>query len=127
LERKRKTRRYNMKRFGLSLVLIMLIPAVASAHGYIRSVSPAKDSVVAEPPERVTMKFGSAMERMFSKLAVFGPAGEKVSKKTVFSEDNSAMEVELEEGLGAGKYTVRWKGMSKDGHSQKGSFSFSVK
>jgi methionine-rich copper-binding protein CopC len=73
------------------------------------------------------MKFGSAMERMLSKLEVFGPAGENISKKTVFSEDNSVMEVELEEGLGAGKYTVRWKGISKDGHVQKGTFSFSVK
>jgi methionine-rich copper-binding protein CopC len=116
-----------MKRFGLSLLLLMLIPAVASTHGYVRSVSPAKDSVVAEQPAQVTMKFGSAMERMFSKLEVFGPAGEKVSKKTVFSEDNSVMEVELDEGLGAGKYTVQWKGMSKDGHAQKGSFSFTVK
>jgi methionine-rich copper-binding protein CopC len=116
-----------MKRFGLSLLLLMLIPAVASTHGYVRSVSPAKDSVVAEQPAQVTMKFGSAMERMFSKLEVFGPAGEKVSKKTVFSEDNSVMEVELDEGLGAGKYDVRWKGMSKDGHAQKGSFSFTVK
>jgi methionine-rich copper-binding protein CopC len=115
-----------MKRFGLSLLLLMLIPAVASAHGYIRSVSPEKDSVVAEPPAKVTMKFGSAMERMFSKLEVFGPAGKKVSKKSVFSEDNSVMEVELEQGLGPGKYNVKWKTMSKDGHTQKGTFSFSV-
>jgi methionine-rich copper-binding protein CopC len=72
------------------------------------------------------MKFGSAMERMFSKLEVFGPAGEKVSKKTVFPEDNSVMEVDLEQGLGPGKYNVKWKTMSKDGHTQKGTFSFSV-
>jgi methionine-rich copper-binding protein CopC len=72
------------------------------------------------------MTFGNSIEPIFSKLEVFGPAGEKVSKKTLFSEDNSVMEVELEEGLGAGKYTVQWKGMSKDGHVQKGTFSFSV-
>jgi methionine-rich copper-binding protein CopC len=36
------------------------------------------------------------------------------------------MEVELKEGLGSGKYNVKWKTMSKDGHTQKGTFSFSV-
>jgi methionine-rich copper-binding protein CopC len=88
-----------MKRYGWSLLLLLLIPAVASAHGYIRSVSPEKGSVVDEPPAKVTMKFGSSMERMFSKIEVFGPAGEIVSKKSVFSEDNSVMEVELKEGI----------------------------
>jgi methionine-rich copper-binding protein CopC len=106
-----------MKRYGWSLLLLLLIPAVASAHGYIRSVSPEKGSVVDEPPAKVTMKFGSSMERMFSKIEVL----------SVFSEDNSVMEVELKEGLGSGKYNVKWKTMSKDGHTQKGNFSFTVK
>jgi hypothetical protein len=34
--------------------------------------------------------------------------------------------VTLKSGLGAGSYTISWKNMSADGHSEEGSLSFSV-
>jgi methionine-rich copper-binding protein CopC len=115
-----------MKRLGIFLVFLV-IPALVSAHVYIRSVEPQEDAALAEAPKTVKMMFIGSLEPAFSKIEVFDAEGGKISKKPAFSEYNSIMEVELDEELGSGTYTVKWKCMSKDGHSQKGSFSFSVK
>jgi methionine-rich copper-binding protein CopC len=115
-----------MKRLGIFLVFLV-IPALVSAHVYIRSVEPQEDASLAEAPKTVKMMFIGSLEPAFSNIEVFDAEGEKISRKPAFSEYNSIMEVELDEELGSGTYTVKWKCMSKDGHSQKGSFSFSVK
>jgi methionine-rich copper-binding protein CopC len=114
-----------MKRLAIVLMLLA-VPALVSAHVYIRSVEPQEDASLAEAPKMVKMMFIGSLEPAFSKIEVFDAEGEKISKKPAFSEYNSIMEVELDEGLDSGTYTVKWKCMSLDGHSQKGSFSFSV-
>ena len=114
-----------MKRLGI-LIVFLAIPALASAHVYIRSVEPQEDATLTDAPKIVKMMFIGSLEPAFSKIEVFDPEGKKISKKPAFSEYNSIMEVELDEGLGSGTYTVKWKCMSLDGHSQKGSFSFTV-
>ncbi len=99
----------------------------ADAHIYVLESSPAPDSTVDEPPKNVTITLVGSVEPAFSKIDVFNSDGEKVSGKTTFKEDDTVMETELKENLPPGKYTVKWKFMSLDGHLQKKEFVFYIK
>jgi len=50
------------------------------------------------------------------------PAGDLVQDK----EDDTAFSVPFSEALGAGAYTVSWRGMGDDGHVVRGDFTFTV-
>jgi methionine-rich copper-binding protein CopC len=92
-------------------------------------MEPPEGAVVqaADAPRKVTMSFVGSLETAFSGIEVLDGGGKKVSGKTVFTESDSVMEVELKGGLTPGEYTVQWRCMSLDGHSQKGSYTFTVK
>lgn len=117
-----------MKRLCI-LVILLAVPSMLHAHVYIRSVEPAEGAVLSgdDAPGKVTMSFVGSLETAFSGIEVFDGEGKKVSGKTVFSESDSVMEVELDGPLPPGEYTVKWRCMSLDGHSQKGSYTFTVK
>lgn len=114
-----------MKRLAVLLALL-LMPALAYAHVYLRSTEPAEGAVLDKAPQKVSVTFVGSVETAFSKVEVFAPDGEKVSDKTSFHESDSVMEVGLKEELPAGVYTVKWHCVSLDGHSQKGLFKFTV-
>jgi methionine-rich copper-binding protein CopC len=90
--------------------------------------SPEKNAVLESSPLKITITFLGSVETVFSKIKVFDGGGKKVSKKKMnFSEDDTVMEVDLEENLKPGKYTVKWTCMSLDGHKQTGEYTFTIK
>jgi methionine-rich copper-binding protein CopC len=105
---------------------LWLVPALAFAHVGMLNSNPAKNGILSSPPEKVTIKMAGKVEPAFSKIEVFNPENKKVSKKTLFLKENQVMETELKGKLPTGVYTVKWKGMSVDGHSIKGEFNFTV-
>ena len=108
------------------MVSLMLIPALVTAHTYVKRSVPAANSVIYGSPETVTITFVNPMEPVFSKIEVFDRNGKKVSKKTKFSQKNTVMESNLDRELSAGQYTVKWMCMSLDGHKKSGKYTFRV-
>ncbi|RMG74068.1 MAG: hypothetical protein D6710_02150 [Nitrospirae bacterium] len=111
---------------AILILFFGLIPSV-SAHVYMLQCSPEPGSTVEKSPDRISITFVGSVEPAFSKIEVFNEKGEKVSGKTLFKEDDTIMEVELKKNLPPGKYTVKWKCMSLDGHMQKKEFIFFIK
>jgi methionine-rich copper-binding protein CopC len=113
----------------LSIVLIfslISVPALVTAHTYVKRFVPAKNSVIYGSPETVTITFVKPMEQMFSKIEVFDRNGKKVSQKTTFSQKNTVMESDLDKDLSEGQYTVKWTCMSLDGHKKSGKYTFRI-
>jgi methionine-rich copper-binding protein CopC len=108
-------------------LLFILIPALAFSHVYLFECDPAQEAVLTAPPEKVRITFVGSLEPVFSKIEVFSPNKEKVSKKTKFFEDDTIMEVALQPNLEKGTYTVKWTCMSLDSHKQTGEYSFTIK
>ncbi len=116
-----------MSRLISYIFLLLLIPAMAYPHVYLLECSPEQDSVLKTSPEKVRITFVGNIEPFFSKIEVFDQNGKKASKKKMkFFEDNTIMEVELQDNLEPGKYTVKWKCMSLDGHKQTGEYTFTI-
>ena len=116
-----------MKPLVVFIALLIMFPTAVSAHVHMLESSPKQDAVVTSPPGRVRITFSNSAEPTFSTVTVVDSSGKTVSGKTQFLEDNTVMETELLKNLAPGKYTVKWKCVSSDGHKQTGSYTFTVK
>ncbi len=118
-----------MKKLSLTIILLLIIPSLAYSHVSLTEMTPGKDTVLSEQPEKITLKFNGLLEHSISKIAVYNQQGNRVSKDTQLNdtEHASIMEADLISGLNDGEYTVKWKCMSTDGHGQMGSYKFSIK
>jgi copper transport protein len=118
-----------MKKLPLTIILLLIIPSLAYSHGFLKEMTPGKDSVLGEAPEKVTLEFNGLLEHAFSGIEVYDRQGNRVSKDTQLTDmkHSTIMEADLISGLSDGEYTVKWKCMSKDGHGQMGGYKFSIK
>lgn len=117
-----------MKNLIPALLIILLIPFFASAHVRVLSVEPADKAVLETAPLKVRITFLGSIEPPFSKIEVLDKDGKKVSKEDMSClENDTVMEVGMQEKLPSGVYTVKWSCMSMDGHKQKGQFTFTIK
>jgi len=109
------------------IALLIMFPSSVSAHVHMHECSPKQGSVVTTPPGKVRITFSNSVEPIFSRVTVIDSSGTTVSEKTQFLEDNTVMETDLLKDLAPGKYTVKWKCVSLDGHKQTGSYTFTIK
>jgi methionine-rich copper-binding protein CopC len=113
-------------------LLLVAIPAIASAHAELASSTPAAGANLDSPPTKVTLTFsGDAngeLDPSGSSFTVTDAAGKNlatgqvdlsVADRNVMTADVSISE--------PGVYTVKWTSKSSDGASLSGSFSFGYK
>lgn len=106
------------------LLALALSPAEAQAHAKLTRSSPEAGAKLAEPPAAVELWFTDELERSFGSIEVKDANGRRVDAGEVSHGDKSAR-VGLKE-LENGRYRVVWRVLSKDGHTIKGRFSFTV-
>ena len=118
-----------MKKINFILMLLLLVPQIVYPHAYLMETQPEEGAVLSKPPQIVTLQFLGTLEHVFFGIEVFDKEGAKISSKPLLkdTEDGSVIEAELTGELESGEYTVKWHGMSKDGHRQKGTFLFTIK
>jgi methionine-rich copper-binding protein CopC len=91
--------------------------------------SPAKDSTVAASPKEIRLWFSQSPELAATQVKVTDAAegAVKLGKLQRGSKTDEALVIAPLMGtLGAGRYTVSWRTMSRDGHVVKGDFAFTV-
>ncbi len=115
------------RRIGVALGLLLL-PAAAQAHAVLVRSSPARHAVLSHPPARVELWFNERLEPAYSSVSVTDAAGAHVDFRdvTVGPDDPRRLTVSLPP-LGPGRYAVRFRVLSVDGHVVEASFPFSVK
>ena len=105
-----------------------LSPAAAPAHSLLVRSEPGRNAAMTRAPERVKLWFGERIEPAYAKLSVWSEAGEQVDAgdAAVAPDDPALLSVSIP-GLGPGRYTVRFRVLSVDGHVVESSFAFTVK
>lgn len=102
----------------------------ASAHAALESTNPAKSAVVNKATSQVSMIFGEAILVLKGKnpnsISVTNPQGKIVSTGRAKISGMQISEA-LKTPLSAGKYTVKYRVVSGDGHVVTGSYNFTVK
>ena len=102
----------------------------AFAHAALESTTPAKGAVVAQSTNKVMMQFGEELLVLEGKspnsIIVSDSHGKKVSTGRV-TVSGAKISNALKAPLNPGKYTVKYRVVSADGHVVSGSYSFTVK
>jgi methionine-rich copper-binding protein CopC len=111
---------------GLALLCLLAVPAAAGAHALVLESSPRAGEALGEPPARVLLRFNSRIEKRLSIVTITGPAGRPVPLPVAAPDPApDRLSVTLPP-LGPGRYIVRWKVLSADGHVSQGALRFSV-
>ena len=111
-----------------ALLSVLLWPAAAVAHAFLVKSAPAPRAILNHPPARVELWFNERLESAYSTLSVETAAGVPVDRGdvTVGPDDPRKLSVALP-ALASGRYVVRYRALSVDGHLVESSFVFSVK
>jgi copper resistance protein C len=117
-------RRLVLAAFGALLAL----PGPSHSHSLLARSQPGQRTTVACPPERVQMWFSERLEPAYATASVWNEAGEQVDggDATVDQDDPVLLSVSTP-NLGPGRYTVRFRVLSVDGHVVESSYTFTVK
>jgi len=117
-----------VRALALGAALVLALPAAGGAHAVLVKSSPARRAVLSHPPARVELWFNERIEPAYSGLTVVSAAGERVDHGdvSVGPDDPRRLSVTLS-ALEPGRYVVRFRVVSVDGHVVESSFEFSVK
>lgn len=109
----------------LLLLLLLLTPAdEAVAHASLRASSPPDGASLAEPPERIELRFSEPVVPL--SLALERAEGATVAARLEREGDGSRLLLVPVEALDRGAYLVRWRVVSIDGHPVAGRLAFAI-
>ena len=127
------SRRLSLRRLAgagmLALVMSVGLPSgTALAHAMLVKAEPARRAALTRAPSQVRLWFNEEIEKDYASLAVQDAAKATVTeiKPHVAADDPKSIVLPLPE-LEAGKYTVKFRVLSVDGHVVDSSYDFTVK
>ena len=110
---------------GFVLAPIGLV-TTAQAHSFLVEATPSSKDHVASSPKTVKLRFGGGVEPAYSKLTIEGADGVVLAEGAIgVPEKDRELSVNAPE-LVPGKYIVRYRVLSKDGHIVEGNYEFTV-
>ena len=121
-----------MTRGGLAVVAALLASALAGpaadAHAVLVRSSPAHRAVLTQAPERVDLWVNERLEPANSTVSVWTEAGAQADGKdaAVAPDDARRLTVSLATRA-AGRYTIKYRVLSVDGHVVDSRITFTVK
>ena len=115
----------------LSIAIILAMWAHAApvlAHAQLVKAEPARRAVLDKAPTQVRLWFNEEIEGAYTSLSVLGANKKPVTdaKPEVVSDDPKSVVLPLPD-LKPGKYTVKFRVLSVDGHIVDESFNYKVK
>jgi copper resistance protein C len=118
-----------MRGGALILAMALFLPsAPALAHAMLVKAEPPRRAVLTVTPGQVRLWFNEEIEKDYASLALLGPDKTPVTdvKPHIAADDPKAIVLPLPE-LASGKYTVKFRVLSVDGHVVDSSYDFTVK
>lgn len=114
-----------------TLAMIMSVglhSGTALAHAMLVKAEPARRAALTKAPSQVRLWFNEEIEKDYASLAVQDAAKATITeiKPHVAADDPKSIVLPLPE-LEAGKYTVKFRVLSVDGHVVDSSYDFTVK
>jgi copper resistance protein C len=109
---------------GVAAVIVLVAAAPAAmGHSGLRATSPSAGGVVAALPATVTITFRERLARAV-RVQVLDARGVDHARSARLDARNAAKVVVRTATPVAGRYTVRWKVIAEDGHTEAGTFAF---
>jgi methionine-rich copper-binding protein CopC len=114
--------------FFAATIVSAMVPQHAAAHAIIVRTSPPQGGVGEANIAKVDVWYDAGIRDAFAALAVVSASGERVDKHdaAIDSADPAHVSVGVNP-LTPGKYTVRYRALSADGHMVSGAWDFEVR
>ncbi len=120
---------FSRRAAGLAVagVLAAVIAAApAAAHSFLVEATPSSKDHVATSPKTIKLRFGGGVEPKYSKLTLEDAAGKGLGEGSIGVPDKPReLSMDAPE-LAPGKYVVRYRVLSTDGHIVEGNYEFTV-
>ncbi len=113
-----------------SFALVVMVTGFAGspvlAHSFLVEATPSSKDHVAASPKIVKLRFGGGVEPAYSKLTIETPDG-KVLASGANGRPEAPKELSVDAPeLSPGRYIVRYRVLSTDGHVVEGNYEFFV-
>jgi methionine-rich copper-binding protein CopC len=113
---------------GAWVVGLGLLPTAALAHAVLVKSIPAQRSSLTESPPRVELWFNERLEPAYSRASVTDEAGTQIDLRDALVSKEDARRLSLSlPPLRPGRYSVKFRVLSVDGHVVESSLTFTVK
>ena len=107
---------------------LIALPGAALSHALLVRSEPGQRSTVTRPPARVQMWFSEPLEPAYATASVWNEKGEQVDRGDAKVDQSDPVLLSLSTpNLGPGRYTVRFRVLSVDGHIAESRYTFTVK
>ena len=107
---------------------LALLPTAALAHAVLVKSIPAQRSSLTESPPRVELWFNERLEPAYSRASVTDEAGTQIDLRDTLVSREDARRLSLSlPPLRPGRYAVKFRVLSVDGHVVESSLTFTVK
>lgn len=118
--------KFNSVVAALSLALTIVFGwSWVQAHTKLERSEPMEGATVAAPVKQIQIWFNQKPDGKVSRITLTGPSG-VVKTSDARVKDETSITASVEADTPNGKYSVAWQTAGKDGHVQKGEFSFTV-
>ena len=112
------------------IAILLLGSTNAFAHAQVEATSPLKGAVLTTSPQSVWVQFGENLlvldKNHINSVTVADSSGKRMDNSSTIIKGTKAT-VKLKGILAAGKFVVKYRAVSVDGHVVSGSYFFSVK
>jgi methionine-rich copper-binding protein CopC len=110
------------------IVLLLLFPSLAGAHAYLVKSVPAGRATLFASPGTIQLWFNERLEPLYSFASVLDSDGKRVdlNDARVSAGDPKHLAVGVRQ-LQPGRYTVKFRVLSVDGHVVEQSFPFTIR
>lgn len=104
----------------------VLVASSAFAHSFLVDASPSSKEHVVGSPKTVKLRFGGGVEPQYSKITIETPDGKVLGEGNTGVPDKPRELMANAPELAPGKYIVRYRVLSTDGHIVEGNYEFTV-
>ena len=112
-----------MKSIILSICMLFSATALSFAHSVVSKSDPENGAHLSTAPERIEVSFSKPTRIIKASIS----HDEKGQEKLVLSTKEPTTKISFTPTpKDAGKYVVKWRALSQDGHVLKGSLEFSI-
>ena len=114
--------------FAAIALSLLFVPAVARAHGRVKSTSPAAGAHLAAAPHEIRLEFSEVPELTVSSVKLLSADGQAVALAPLAytAESHRVVVAAIRGVLASGTYVVQWQLVGDDGHPVRGRFSFVI-
>lgn len=114
--------------FLVAIFMVGIPAASALAHSQLVKAEPPRRAVLTKPPTQVRLWFNEHIEGDYASLVVLDAKQQPISDRTptLTADDPKSIVLPLPE-LAPGKYSVKFRVLSVDGHVVESSYDFTVK